>query len=226
MSARRPLAVAHRAGNRLEDLRMAEALGVDLIEADVHWYFGRLEVRHEKTLGPLPVFWERWRFVRLPAPRLQLDRLLEAAAPGTELMLDLKGPDPRLARAVAAAVSDRDGTAGLTVSARNWWLLRPFAALSGVRRVRSVGSRFQLKILLGLTRGSLDGVSIHEELLDMETVRSLHRRTPLILTWGARTAERVEQLRQLGVDGIITEDPAFLRMLLSSSSEEDRRFGG
>jgi hypothetical protein len=53
------LAVAHRAGNNLADLRAALAAGVDLVEADVHLYRGALEVRHRKAVGP-NYYWEQW----------------------------------------------------------------------------------------------------------------------------------------------------------------------
>ena len=63
----RPFVVAHRAGNDLGTLRRAEALAIPLVEADVHLRRGRIEVRHLKTLGPLPVLWDRWRLA--PAGR-------------------------------------------------------------------------------------------------------------------------------------------------------------
>ena len=56
--------VAHRAGNDLKRLHEAEALGIAHIEADVRLWRGRLEVRHLKTLGPIPVLWDRWRLAK------------------------------------------------------------------------------------------------------------------------------------------------------------------
>lgn len=220
MSGQRLLAVAHRAGNHLDALREAEEMGVDLVEADVHWFFGRLEVRHEKTLGPLPILWERWRLISPFTPRLLLPTLLAEAATGTELMLDLKGLDPRLAKAVARLIGDRPAQTAIAVSARNWWLLKPFSPIAGVRCIRSIGSRLQLRVLLHLTRARLDGVSIHESLLDAATVRALHRRTNLIITWGARTHQRVDELHALGVDGITTEDSEILRYIVGTDPAE------
>ena len=98
-----PFIVAHRAGNDLELLRRAEALRPRLIEADVHLYAGRLEARHLKTLGPLPLLWDRWYLASPRTPRLRLAALLEGASPETTLMLDLKG----LRRSVGRRVRDR-----------------------------------------------------------------------------------------------------------------------
>ena len=73
-----PFVVAHRAGNDLARLRAAEALRVPLIEADVHLFAGRLEVRHLKTLGPFPILWDRWELAPPWAP-------LEPAAPAATI---------------------------------------------------------------------------------------------------------------------------------------------
>src|SRR5262249_17310145 len=95
-----PIAIAHRAGNSLDELRRAHATGGDLIEADVWMYHGRLEVRHLKTIGPLPVLWDRWELARGWTPRMNLASLLAALDPGAELMLDLKGTSRHLSDAV------------------------------------------------------------------------------------------------------------------------------
>ena len=95
------LAIAHRAGNSLAGLHAANELGVDVIECDVHEHRGRLEVRHLKTAGPLPLLWDRWELASASAPRLGLDELLRADEHGTTFMLDLKGRRTSAARSVA-----------------------------------------------------------------------------------------------------------------------------
>ena len=62
-------------------LRRAEALEPCLVEADLHLRRGRIEVRHLKTLGPLPLLWDRWRLAPGWRPRLELGALLAAAGP-------------------------------------------------------------------------------------------------------------------------------------------------
>ena len=97
--------VAHRAANTPATLRAAQG-AVDAVEADVHLFRGRLEVRHAKTVGPVPLLWERWYLLPRDTPRPLLGDLLAAAESlDTALMLDLKGPDPRMAGAVARAVA-------------------------------------------------------------------------------------------------------------------------
>jgi glycerophosphoryl diester phosphodiesterase len=67
----RPFLVAHRGGNRLLDLHAAERLKPTLVEADIRLYRGRLEVRHLKKAGAIPILWDRRALCRHAwAPRL------------------------------------------------------------------------------------------------------------------------------------------------------------
>jgi glycerophosphoryl diester phosphodiesterase len=200
--------VAHRAGNDLARLREAEELGVAVIEADVRLWRGRLEVRHLKTLGPVPILWDRWALANPFAPRLALPDLLAAAEPGTELMLDLKGRNPRLARLVLDALPpDR----AVTVCARSRRLLAPFVGRRNVRVLQSAGSPRQVRALLRrLDVLDLDGVSVHERLLDEQVVAALRRRVSVVLSWPVNTLERARELATIGVDGMISDDPAAL----------------
>jgi hypothetical protein len=204
--------VAHRAGNDLCRLRAAARSGAALVEADVRLFRGRVEVRHLKTLGPLPILWDRWRLANPFAPRLLLGDLL-AASPSSELMLDLKGRDRRLATAVLELLEPYRGRA-ITVCARSRGLLEPFAVVPGVSLVQSVGSRRQLR---ALRRGGaalpLHGISIHERLLDRETVGELRRRVNVVMAWPVRTLAQARELAAWGVDGLISENLALARAL-------------
>lgn len=195
--------VAHRAGNDLARLRTAEALRLPLVEADVHLFAGRLEVRHRKTVGPIPILWDRWELAPPWAPRMLLGELLGAASPGTELMLDLKGHDPRLPRRMLAAI-DAAGLPGrLTVCSQDWRLLEPFGDRPGIRVVHSVGNARQLA-RLRRRRGPLAGVSIHQRLLDPAVVDELRRRAGLILSWPVESVAEARRLAAWGVDGLIS----------------------
>jgi glycerophosphoryl diester phosphodiesterase len=202
-----PFLIAHRAGNRLADLAAAEELGVELIEADVRLFRDRLEVRHLKTVGPLPILWDRWELAAPWRARLELDELLEATAETTELLLDLKGLRLELAERVREAISPFLDTRTFTLCARNWRLLAPFADLP-VRRVHSVGSERQLRRLLRrVGEGRLEGISIHQRLLDRESVAVVRAAADFVMTWPVNDPERARELLGLGVDGLITDDP-------------------
>lgn len=207
------LRIAHRAGNDLATLRAVEGIDVDLVEADVHLFRGRLEVRHLKTAGPFPLLWDRWRLANPFAPRLVLEELLVHADPETELMLDLKGRDARLGGMVLGAVRARDVRRPVTICSRNWRLLDPLGDAADARLVYSVGSRRQLRALLrrfGPADG-LEGVSVRARLLDASVVRQLRARTGIVMAWGVTGWARAEALRALGVNGIISADREILR---------------
>ncbi len=98
------LLIAHRAGNDPARVRAAERAGADVIEADLHLWRGELELRHLKTAGPLPVYWDRWALAAPWRRFPRLDELLASVQPETALMLDLKGSDPAGARMLSAAL--------------------------------------------------------------------------------------------------------------------------
>jgi glycerophosphoryl diester phosphodiesterase len=201
-----PFLVAHRAGNDLVLLERARRLPVRFVEADVHLYAGRLEIRHLKTVGPLPILWDRWELASPWTPRLLVDRLLGATATGPELILDLKGRDRRLPARLARELARHAPGRPLTICSRSWPLLEPLLGLPGVRVVHSVGSRRQLEALIDPPAPSpLEGVSIHRRLLTPAVVADLRRRAGLIMTWPIATAHDARRLAGWGVDGVITE---------------------
>jgi glycerophosphoryl diester phosphodiesterase len=211
-----PFVVAHRAGNDLVSLRRAQALGLAVVEADLRLFRGRVEVRHLKTVGPLPILWDRWRLADPFAPRLLLSELLRAVGPRTTLMLDLKGRDVRLSRLVRAALDDVP-IARLLLCARRRTLLDPFHELPRVRRICSIGTAHQLRALLA-SCDRMDGVSIHRRLLDQAIVRELRRRADVVMSWPVNGAAPARLLRSWGVDGLISDRPALIRDLLASGA--------
>ena len=164
----------------------------------------------------MPVLWDRWTLAPPWTPRLRLDRVLAAMRPGTELMLDLKGRDPRLPALVAAALGEHATGAPVTVCARHWPLLDQLPGVPAVRPVHSVGARRQLEGLRHRFDGrKLAGVSIHRKLLDARTVDDLRRRADVVMTWPVQTRDHVRELVGWGVQGLITESPELVAAELS-----------
>lgn len=200
------LAVAHRGGNDLDELRRACDAGADVIEADVHLHQGRLEVRHHKSLGPLPWYWDKWELQ--PAARfpLRLDHLLDALPPGTTLMLDLKGVG-RAGSRVARALHERAPGTPLMVCARWWPSVLPFRDVPWARTLLSARGDLELRRLRRRLRtGSApDGVSLHLSLLTPAVVAEVHEQVPLILTWPVDDRTSLAAAARVGVDGVITK---------------------
>ena len=152
------------------------------------------------------MLWDRWTLASARAPRLRLESLLEAARGGPELMLDLKGHDPRLAGRIAEAV-ERAGLAGrVTVCSQDWRHLERLSGAPGIRVVHSIGGARALERLRTRFEGRrLAGVSIHRRLLDAGTVEDLHARAGLVLSWPVETAAVARHLTNIGVDGLISQ---------------------
>lgn len=194
--------IAHRAGNLVTTLVEA-AERSDAVELDVHLFRGRLEVRHGKVLWPFARLWERWYLLPVDADRPPLDVIVDAAPDGTHLWLDLKAFTPRLTRRALAVVGDRRP---LTVSTRSWWALGLARKQPDIRTMRSVGNRWQ-RWLVGRLRYSVhDGVVIHERLVDAGALERLHRRTPTVISWGVTDGDRADELRNMGISGLIVDD--------------------
>jgi glycerophosphoryl diester phosphodiesterase len=202
--------IAHRAANSAEALA-AVAPGVDVVEADVHLFHGRLEVRHAKSLWPLPVFWERWYLMERGSPRPLLADLLPLIPPEVRLMLDLKGPDPRLPGAVAAATEGFAAERGLIVSGRVWRAIDRLRSAENVRTLHSVGSPRELRALLR-RRGAEapEGVSIHQRLLTPRVVAALRERAEWVWTWPVDDPVTAAVLAAWGVTGMISDSPGLL----------------
>jgi glycerophosphoryl diester phosphodiesterase len=202
--------IAHRGGNHLDALRDAERLGIPLVEADLRLFRGRIDVRHLKSVGPLPLFWDRWRLAAPWTRRLSLDELLTETGRQTELMLDLKGRNPSLADLVARNIAPFLPERRFTICARAESLLEPFADLP-VRRFRSVGTERQLRRFLQRgAPGSADGVSVHARLLGPRTMEELRHVVGVVVTWPVNCAEHAVELAALGVDGLISDVPGLL----------------
>lgn len=206
------LVIAHRAANSAAGLAALAAEGVDVAEADVHFFRGRLEVRHAKVLWPLAAQWERWYLLGRDAPRPPLQELLPLVPPGLDLMIDMKGPDPRLVPALVAATRDFAAERGLIVSGRVWPAVDRMRREQGVRTLHSVGSPRELRRLLRRRGGQApEGVSIHQRLLTPAVAAALRERVDHLWSWPVDDPVTASVLASWGVTGFISDAPERLR---------------
>ena len=209
-----PLRVAHRAGNNLARLVAAEAASVDLIELDLWLYRGRLEVRHSKTMGPIPLLWDRWSLQPGWTRRFELADVLADARRGTGLLLDLKGHAPDLPRRAIEQLERARPGVPYAVSSQNWELLPPFRALPHVRVVYSAGNPQALATALALARSEgLPGIGVQQRILAPDQVSALREQVPTLITWTVNDLPRARELLDWGVSGIISDRLDVLRAL-------------
>lgn len=218
------LAIAHRGGNSLPELRLANQLPADVIECDVHHYRGRLEVRHLKTAGPLPFLWDRWELRSASAPRLGLAELLLADDHGSRFMLDLKARRTRVARSVAQLLHDLGHHREVLVCGRYWPSVDLAASLPYVQPVLSARTRGELTRLRARLQSppagipATYGVSVHRSLLDAAVVAWLHQHVEIVMTWPVNDTGSLDAMLSAGVTGIISDEHAVLADLIERRS--------
>jgi glycerophosphoryl diester phosphodiesterase len=215
-----PLLIAHRVGNNLSEVPAALAAGADLIEADVHLYRRRLEVRHTKTLGVLPWLWDRWYLVPAGGERLILRTLVETSAPDAMLMLDLKGWHPWLGHRIASAMHDVAPGRPYVVSGRQWQMLSAFESLDHVRIIHSAKSARELKALPRRIAGHrTDAICMHRALLaDSRWVELARSLAPTLLTWPIVDHATAEEALDRGANGLIIDGIDLLAELAATRS--------
>jgi glycerophosphoryl diester phosphodiesterase len=215
--------IAHRAGNHLPKARRAIRRGADMIEADVWRYRRQLEVRHLKTLGPLPVLWDRWELKPGWTPRLHLDDLLHEMPPGMPIMLDLKGEDPHLSTSILETMRNDHPQHGIVMCTRKWIHLDRLRDAPDVHRVYSVGSQQEREhIFSRIETMDHPAVSIHHDLITPALMRRFDKAGATVISWGASTRDEIDLLLSLGIDGLTLSEGPLQTWLLKERRGEIR----
>ena len=131
-------------------------------------------------------------------------------------MLDLKGNDARLPSAVLDAVAASGTTREIAVCSQNWRLLEGIDGRRPVTVIQSIGKARRLRAVLGGRMVPDAGaISIHERFLDQGTVGVLRKSARTIVTWPVNDVARMRALVDLGIDGMITDEIAVVREIVS-----------
>ncbi|HEY8446331.1 MAG TPA: glycerophosphodiester phosphodiesterase [Thermomicrobiales bacterium] len=200
-------AIAHNSGNSVESTLEALAFDANIIEVDVVPLNGRLYAAHAA-----PVPWFGGVVFRGPP----LERIWIAAAGADAIKLDLKSSTPEFLELVFDFLAQRRGQRQVIVVSAEPNVLRVFAEREpDVWRFFSIatGSRFRVLEEDPSLAEVIDGVSIQHGLLDEERAAWLEEHNLLIAAWTVNDIERVNELVQLGVDAITTDNLAILRLL-------------
>ncbi len=227
------LTIAHGYGNDLDRLELALASPVDMIEADVWFHLGRLVVRHERQLGPFPLYLDNlanlprgakrpflsiagWylRVVRRPVTLSQIAlRLSNCKA----VMLDMKGNAGYLRKAYSADLQrllTEQPLSEVIVAGYDWRLLNELQKVPGVKACYSVNTLQRLdRLWLNRDHFSIQTVGLHHAMITPEVLARFKDRDITVYTWTVDDVERARQLIEWGVDGIISNDLALLTAL-------------
>jgi len=220
----RPLAIAHRAGNTIAAAAEAIRLGVDMLEADVWPFLGRLEVRHAKTLGPLPIYWEKWYIESVGGRPPRLEDILRGTPSSARLFLDLKGHQPQLGQRVVSLIQRVQPERDIIICGRAWRQLDRIADTPNVHVFYSVGEESELaKVWSHLERVSQPAISINHGLLTEETLARLRELNTTVIAWTVNDSDLAATLFERGVDGFTSDN---LQMLGRIVARRERAFAG
>jgi glycerophosphoryl diester phosphodiesterase len=210
----RPLVIAHRSGNELPAANDAYRAGADMIETDIWRFRNRLELRHVKTMGPIPLLWDRWELHPGWGHRFQLDHLLQGLPIEARLFLDLKGIDPRLPIQTIEYIRREQPERQIILCGRTWAQLDLVEEEEDVTVFFSVGSDEELAAIWSrLDRMEEPAISIHKRYLNEETVKRFKDRGTTIVTWAVDTFAEAKRLHELGVDGFTTDNQEMVKWI-------------
>ncbi len=218
-------AAAIAPGNTLESFDAALACGVEMIEFDVLSErpdgSGRLVVAHDHhDLASRPVL----TFERA------LEHLSSAAFTGVELDVDVKLPGYEL-RVVSAlreaGLIDRTLISGMFTAGLDeiraaepglrlgWSVPRvrrdyttdALTAIPALALLSGYRAALPARAATALREGRFDAIMAHWRVVSPRLVRAVAHAGGELYVWTVDDAGRIERLRALGVDGIITNDP-------------------
>jgi glycerophosphoryl diester phosphodiesterase len=235
-----PVRIAHGFGNGRRRLSRALMGPVDLIEADVRFQDGKMVVRHERKLGPLPVLideksslhiksehWLRlpvWRwYIALERNPLALQEVLAKAKDRRGLLLDIKGQYGDREEALAQALTEMLERTGMeeqaTICGQNWRLLGHLRAAAPHLKVHySIDSSDQLEAFQAmLEHDPIRRICLNQSLIERPLIERLKDLGMTIYTWTVDDLWRAHELLELGVDGIISNSLEMLGLLSASS---------
>lgn len=199
--------VGHNSGDTVASARMALRHGADAVEIDVIAMNDRLYAGHS-----LPARSLSRRLYRGPT----LAEVWKVAEDASVIKLDLKRSSSQDLQALLTFLSEHKDGREVVAASADPAVLRVFAQeLPAVRRFLSVPNRQAFERLQDdpALVALLDGVTIHEALLDEATMGWLRARGLRVIAWTVNDIARLNALVRLGVDGITTDNLAILELL-------------
>lgn len=236
----------HPPGNTWSAFAAALDAGVEHIESDVHLSAdGRLVLFHDdrlddETTGSGPVSelaWSELRSVRYRLGDSVVDEGLVALGDAIERWPDAKwnldAKDRSVVRPLFELLADLDCADRLLVTSFDVGTLREIRRLAPPELATGVAAAevgaIKALSVAGLTPPTLgDAVQVPVEhrgitVVDRGFVDACHRAGMDVHVWTINDVDTMEHLLDLGVDGIVTDDPKSLRSVFDARSNEDRR---
>lgn len=216
----RVLAIAHRTPRTTADCQRLADSGASVFEIDLQFMAGVPVVSHflPPWRGAPLLRHDRWRFTlrsRIGAEE-DVAAVLDRIPAGCSVLVDLKTED------VLHATTLVDLLAATGRPPETWYVSGKDAgalaivAASGYRTWWSVSTRPEfVGALNGLLPSGLDAIAVRHTYLDEATVGRLRQHQPRVVAWTVDKLYRAEELADLGVAGITSDNPAVHRFVAS-----------
>jgi hypothetical protein len=214
------LAIAHRTPRTAVECQRLADDGAAVFEIDLQFLAGAPVVSH--FLPPwrwLPFLrHDQWRFTLRARTKAEEDMaaVVERVPAGCAVLVDLKSEDVLHAKTLVELLqASGRPPEGWYVSGKDAGALAVVAA-AGYRTWLSVGTRPEfVGALNGLLPTGLDAVTVRHTYLDRATVGRLRQHQPRVIAWTVGKVHRAEELADLGVAGITSDNPAVHRFVAS-----------
>jgi hypothetical protein len=216
----RVLAIAHRTPRTAAECQRLADAGAAAFEIDLQFLAGVPVVSH--FLPPwrgLPFLrHDRWRFTLRARTKAEEDMaaVVERVPAGCAVLVDLKTEDVLHAQALVELLrASGRPPEGWYVSGKDAGALAVIAA-AGYRTWLSVGTRPEfVGALNGQLPTGLDALTVRHTYLDRATVGRLRQHQPRVMAWTVDKVHRAEELADLGVAGITSDNPSVHQFVAS-----------
>lgn len=238
---RKPLIIAHRGAsaeapeNTLAAFRLALEQGSDGIELDVHLSADdAIVVCHDETLertttgtgaileqtsGQLRTYdagrWFGERFAGEPLPLL--DEVLDLVPPSVSVNIEIKDySQPRINRRVLELLERRNRLGSVFFSSFDHVCMADLKRLEPRARIGLLYDEAPVDYRSFFASQGVEGYALHpfHGFVNPEYAKEAGERGLAMFPWTVDDPERMKELVQAGVTGIITNKPALLRELL------------
>ena len=200
------LGIGHNSGASIGTMKRALDYGADVIEIDVAQRNGRLIAAHDSPVG-----W-RSRVFR----GLSLEQSWSFASSASMIQLDLKERSPAFLEKVFVFLEQHADDQTVMISTSDIETLSRFEErMPDVLRFLSLGNAIHLDRFLtdSAVISLVDGVSVRHTMLTPELVQQLEEMEVVIIAWTVNDLARVNDLVDMGVDGVSTDNLAIIELI-------------